>query len=47
MYSIKVGKPLGKRPNGRLGKRWEVEKVVRMESGWSWLRIVSNDTFWY
>ena len=45
MHKVLVGKPEGKRPLGRLRRRWEdnikmdLREVGGVETGWSWLRI--------
>jgi hypothetical protein len=50
VYKVLVGKPEGKRPLGRLSRRWEDGmRIVLREIGWgvwsefSWLRIGTHD----
>jgi hypothetical protein len=35
-YRILVGKPEGKRPLGRLRRRWENIRMELREIGWGW-----------
>jgi len=53
VHRVLVGKPEGKRPSGRLRRRWEDNiKIFRklegvVGTGWSWLRIgTGGGLFW-
>jgi hypothetical protein len=40
VYWYLVGKPEGKRPNGRMGSEWILRRLAgRVWNGFSWLRI--------
>jgi hypothetical protein len=50
LYKILVGKPQGKRPLGRLRRRWEDGiRMNRMETGLEgvdWIRLAQNRERW-
>jgi hypothetical protein len=48
VYKVLLGKPEGKRPLGRLRRRWEDGiKIDVKEIGWEWIQLAQDRGRWH